>query len=399
MVTASWPRRLRRVVFVCVDFPTVSGGSRYVETFGNILRAAGLNVDVLSVYPGRLESSLAHRSVYPERDLFKFPVTLGLSGAGKLRAAPRYARKHFVKFTGARKAARALQYLGDETVIVFTHVLALEELQRLGFDPAASQALLVGQHHSSYSTVDLDAAAGDTMERLFCALDGMTALSHEDARLFQARLDIPVRAMPNPVEAVPPEDKLLPWSARTPRLVALARFSPEKRLPLLVELAAQALKDPRAEQWRLDIFGEGGGAEDLHRAVSQSGMAQRITVHPATALPLEELRASRINLLASRHEGFGLSLLEAACAGIPSVAFDVSPGVHDLMTTLGGALIPEGDHDAYVAALLDFMVEGGAGEAAGRRALRGARAYAPGSVLEHWGRALHEFDRTVRARR
>ncbi|MCK1799881.1 glycosyltransferase [Micrococcus sp. XM4230B] len=399
MVTASWPRRLRRVVFVCVDFATVSGGSRYVETFGNILRAAGLNVDVLSVYPGRLESSLAHRSVYPERDLFKFPVTLGLSGAGKLRAAPRYARKYFVKFTGARKAARALQYLGDETVIVFTHVLALEELQRLGFDPAASQALLVGQHHSSYSTVDLDAAAGDTMERLFCALDGMTALSHEDARLFQARLDIPVRAMPNPVEAVPPEDKLLPWSARTPRLVALARFSPEKRLPLLVELAAQALEDPRAEQWRLDIFGEGGGAEDLHRAVSQSGMAQRITVHPATALPLEELRASRINLLASRHEGFGLSLLEAACAGIPSVAFDVSPGVHDLMTTLGGALIPEGDHDAYVAALLDFMVEGGAGEAAGRRALRGARAYAPESVLEHWGRALHEFDRTVRARR
>ena len=396
MLPASWPCRLTRVVFVCVDFPTVAGGSRYVETFGGILRTAGLRVEVLSVYPGALESSLDHRSVYPERDLFKFPVSLGLSGVGRLRVAPRYVRKHFVHLTRARREARLLQRYGEETVIIFTHVLALDELQRLGFNPGASRALLVGQHHSSYSTVDVDASAGEAMERLFCALHGMTALSDEDARLFEARLGIPVRSMPNPAETVSLEGDLLPWSARAPRLVALSRFSPEKRLPLLVELATRALKDPRAEQWRLDIFGEGTGAKELQRAVSRSGIAQRITVHPATDSPLEVLRASRVNLLASRHEGFGLSLLEAACVGVPSVAFDVSPGVHDLMTTLGGALIAEGDHDSYVSALLDLMVDGRCGEAAGRRALQGARTYAPEAVLGQWGRALDEFDRGAR---
>ncbi|MFE8935599.1 glycosyltransferase [Micrococcus luteus] len=399
MLPASWPRRLTRVVFVCVDFPTVSGGSRYVETFGNILRTAGLSVDVVSVYPGTLESSLDHRSVYPERDLFKFPVTLGLSGAGKLRAAPRFARKQLSRLTRARRAARHLQRYGNDTVIIFTHVSALEELQCLGFDPQASAALLVGQHHSSYSTVDDEAAPGKSIERCFVVLHGMTALSHEDASLFEARLGIPVRALPNPAAGVPPEDELVPWSVRPQRLIVLARFSSEKRLPLLVELAAKALQDPRAVEWHLDIFGEGDCAEELQRAVSRSRMAQRITVHPATDSPLEELAASRVNLLASRHEGFGLSLLEAACAGVPSVAFDVSPGVHDLMTTLGGALIPEGDHDAYVAALLDFMVGGGAGEAAGRRALQGARAYAPEAVLERWGCALDEFDRRAHAGR
>lgn len=124
----------------------------------------------------------------------------------------------------------------------------------------------------------------------------------------------------------------------------------------------------------LDIYGEDSGAAELHRAVAASNAADRITVYPATDSPLAELASSRINLLASEHEGFGLSLLEAGCLGVPSVAFDVSPGVHDLMTTLGGGLIPEGNHRAYIQAVVDLMTREDHGAQAGRRARRGSLA-------------------------
>lgn len=88
-----------------------------------------------------------------------------------------------------------------------------------------------------------------------------------------------------------------------------------------------------------------------------------------------------------------MSLLEAGCLGVPSVAFDVSPGVHDLMTTLGGALIPEGDHGAYIQAVVVLVTREDHWAQAGRHARRGSPAYAPAAVLEEWGRALQEFAR------
>lgn len=398
MAAPSWPPHLRTVVFVCVDFPTVSGGSRYVETFGDILVAAGLSVEVVSLYPGTQPSSLPHRSVYPERALFKYPVSLGLSGLACVRAIPRFARKHAIRLARARRAGRWLQRRGPDALVVFTHVLALEEMQALGFDPRSCRATLVGQHHSSFSTIDVDATSGEALPRLFGTMDGMTALSAEDAQLFEERVGVPVRGIPNPASATADVPSAA-WADRPARLITLARFSPEKRLPLLVELVARAFADPRTEGWHFDIFGEGGCEDELRRAVASSGAADRITVHVATQSPEQELANSRINLLASRHEGFGLSLLEAACAGVPSVAFDVSPGVHDLMSTLGGDLITEGDEGAYVAALVELMTRDGHGQAASRRALQGAQAYSPAEILVQWGRALHEFSAGAASRR
>lgn len=393
MLPDSWPRCLTRVVFVGVDFPTISGGSRYIETFGEVLAGPASPSTSSPSTRARPSPPLPYQATYPEKELFKFPVSRGLTGVRKLRSLPRYVRKHTVRATRARAAARWLQHSGTGTVIVFTHVLALAELVRLGFDPRRSRALLVGQHHSSYSTVDIDAGVGAAMEQHFPLLHGMTALSDADAALFERRLHISVRATHNPSSVAATAVETMPWGERPARLIALARFSPEKRLPLLVAPATEALADPRVAQWRLDIYGEDSGAAELRRAVAASNAADRITVYPATDSPLAELASSRINLLASEHERFGLSLLEAGCLGVPSVAFDVSPGVHDLMTTLGGALIPEGNHRAYIQAVVDLMTREDHGAQAGRRSRRGSLAYAPAAVLEEWGRALQEFAR------
>lgn len=116
------------------------------------------------------------------------------------------------------------------------------------------------------------------MEQHFPLLHGMTALSDADAALFDRRLHIPVRATHNPSSAAATAVETMPWGERPARLIALARFSPEKRLPLLVALATEALADPRVARWRLDIYGEGSGAAELHRSVSASNAADRIAV-------------------------------------------------------------------------------------------------------------------------
>ena len=50
-------------------------------------------------------------------------------------------------------------------------------------------------------------------------------------------------------------------------------------------------------------------------------------------------------------ESLPMSILEAAAMGVPTIAFDCSPGVRSLIGTERGWLVPPGDEAAYARGL------------------------------------------------
>jgi glycosyltransferase involved in cell wall biosynthesis len=142
--------------------------------------------------------------------------------------------------------------------------------------------------------------------------------------------------------------------ASTPTVLALGRVEPYKRTEMLVDAVASIAGA------RLVVAGSGTGMDALRDHVARRGLESRVElrgfVDEDTKVRL--LREAQVVATASRKEGWGLTVLEAAACGTPSVAFDV-PGLRDAIRDgETGVLVPEEDPAALANALRRVLEDG-----------------------------------------
>ncbi len=130
-----------------------------------------------------------------------------------------------------------------------------------------------------------------------------------------------------PVDIVPNGVLTTPGATRAPEgepeLVCVSRLVPHKRAGRLVDLAERL-------RVRVHLVGRGPEEDALRADVAARGLSGLVVVHGH--LPDEEkatlVARSRLHLSASSGEGWGLSVMEAAALGVPTVAYDVD-GLRD----------------------------------------------------------------------
>ncbi|MFD6640178.1 glycosyltransferase family 4 protein [Micromonospora chalcea] len=167
----------------------------------------------------------------------------------------------------------------------------------------------------------------------------------------------PVVVVPNGADASPPAVACVARADR-PRVVCVGRVTRHKRVDLVIDAVARL----RAERpdLRLDIVGGGPDVESVRRLVDERGLNDMVTVHGH--LPAAErdalLAAAWLHVSASWGEGWGLVVVEAAAAGLPTVAFDVD-GLRDAVRPgRTGWLVDEGEDPAQnLAAGLDRALD------------------------------------------
>lgn len=135
------------------------------------------------------------------------------------------------------------------------------------------------------------------------------------------------------------------------RFVYLGRLKRYKGVELVLHALAEARK--RQPELTLDIAGNGDDRPRLERLAATLGLGEAVRflgfVDEATKLRL--LREAVANVFPSPKEGWGITVMEAAACGTPSLASD-SPGLRDSVRDgVTGLLIPHGD----VAALAEGM--------------------------------------------
>ncbi len=132
--------------------------------------------------------------------------------------------------------------------------------------------------------------------------------------------------LPSPPLVAPPAIETTaprtPWARAPRRLLAVGALVPRKDVLLLIE----ALAPLRHLPWRLDIVGDDSRHPAYARRVRsrcrRHRLVGRIRLHGAIAdwRRRRLLRQADLLLAASRHEGYGMAVAEAAAAGLPILA-------------------------------------------------------------------------------
>ncbi|QVQ54849.1 glycosyltransferase family 4 protein [Spiractinospora alimapuensis] len=142
---------------------------------------------------------------------------------------------------------------------------------------------------------------------------------------------------PHPV----PEQR--PAEDGTPGVLVLGRLVVQKRVTRIVD-AVDALR----EDWpglRLHVVGRGPQAAPLVERAERHDLADRVAMHGF--LPEGEKRAviasCRLHVTASEFEGWGLTVMEAAALGIPTVAYDVDGLRDSVRDGVTGWLVRDGE--------------------------------------------------------
>jgi glycosyltransferase involved in cell wall biosynthesis len=125
-----------------------------------------------------------------------------------------------------------------------------------------------------------------------------------------------------------------------------------------IEYALRALARAREQRpdLRLDIAGSGDDRSRLEALVRELGLEPAVRFHGFVTedVKIRLLRRTWANLFPSPKEGWGITNVEAAACGTPSLASD-SPGLRDSVRHgETGFLVPHGDPDAMAERMLEL---------------------------------------------
>jgi glycosyltransferase involved in cell wall biosynthesis len=157
-----------------------------------------------------------------------------------------------------------------------------------------------------------------------------------------------------------------------PTFLYVGRLKRYKGVALAVR--ALALVRQRRPDVRLDIAGTGDYRGELEQLVSSLGLERAVTFHGFVSeeRKIDLMRAAWANIFPSPKEGWGITVMEAAACGTPSLASE-SPGLRDSVRHgVTGYLVPHGDVEALAARMVELadspLLVGRLGEKARRLA-------------------------------
>jgi glycosyltransferase involved in cell wall biosynthesis len=214
----------------------------------------------------------------------------------------------------------------------------------------------------------------------------ITAVSSDSLQAVSGLADVEGRSsvIPNSIRSVESPG----WQATDVNrgVVGTIGTRPNKAVPLLIE--AYSRVDPALRR-RLHVIGHSPGETEqarLQEAVQRFGMEDEVSflgLIPHDDIPAH-LRAMRLYVQCSEHEGLPNAVLEAASLGVPIVATSVG-GLRDILKHRENALVvPKKDPEALSAAITELLSDDALAARLSQGAVELALSLNPANEKQAW---------------
>lgn len=361
-----------KITFIADDIDAVGGIQTVIHTLAQQLGRRGHDVHVVGIYASPVPNDVSDQPIY-QRTVLNAPAPGSPSNIPGITRAK-------------ERLQRLLALIGSGVLIMSSVHVSLW----LG-DVEADGWLRVAHYHGSYEYARTHYHL-DVIRDRWPSFDACVFLSQADVDCFTAHADLRATWIPNPLPdcGTPIVARAVP--AMPPRILAVGRLAAIKRFDLALAAFAQAATG----NWQLHLIGEGDQEQPLRRRADQlgltaSGGGPSVVFRgrqPAAAMP-SEYAAAQMLIVSSEHEGFGMVIAEAATAGIPTVAFDVSGGVRSLVQhDRTGLLVPPGDVPGLARAIRALMLDADRRRTLGHAARAAIGTLNPQTVAGRWEHLL-----------
>lgn len=150
-------------------------------------------------------------------------------------------------------------------------------------------------------------------------------------------------------------------------------------------LEAWAKVAPQHPDWTLRIYGSGEEEEALRKQAAELGITATVAWMGRTSDVPGALRESAVFALSSRGEGFPLAPMEAMATAVPCVAFDVAPGVHEIISDgVDGLLAPPGNVTEFARHLDALMSDKDLRDTMGETARENIQRFSTEEIVGRW---------------
>ncbi len=374
------PVTARRILFINYEYPPIGGGGgNAMRHIAREMAKRGHAPYVLTAAQGQLPPLEVNDGVTVRRipalrrrvERSSVPEMLAFMAAALL-AAPGYARQWraeaaiaFFTLPCGPVASLLKRTNGLPTLV------ALRGGDVPGFDP-----LTMKTYH---------ALTGGVIRRLWRDADAVIANS--DGLAAMARTHAPdqtIGVVPQGADTAGIAAKTTYETRDTVELLTVGRLALHKGLDVLLTALTQVAPDVR---WRLTIVGDGPERAALQAQAACLGVADRVSFKGwATRESLPEIyRGADVFLLPSREEGMANVLMEAMCAGLPSIATRIAGSSEAVVEGETGWLVPSEDAPALARAIERLGREPAARERMGRAArARVETTYSWPVIADRW---------------
>jgi GalNAc-alpha-(1->4)-GalNAc-alpha-(1->3)-diNAcBac-PP-undecaprenol alpha-1,4-N-acetyl-D-galactosaminyltransferase len=172
-----------------------------------------------------------------------------------------------------------------------------------------------------------------------------------------------------------------------PAIVSMGRLVESKGFDVLIKaFMRSSAKNP---DWKLLLLGDGPERAKLESLSRELGISDRCIFAGAVSKPGPLLAQAEIFALASRMEGFPMSLVEAMVCGLPVVCTKYSPDTSEIVEHgVDGLLVDVDDEIGFSKALDQLMSNNDLRERMSHKAKELTQRFSLTSVLNQWNGLL-----------
>lgn len=196
--------------------------------------------------------------------------------------------------------------------------------------------------------------------------------------------------IPHAIDQLP---KPIKWKNRTPyKVVALSRYSSEKRLDHMIEIFAEVVK--RVPEANLEIYGYGSEKAKLLKKIKELHMTNHIFLKNYVSDISDVYDSAALSLLTSRTEAFSLVTMESLAHGCPVISYDIKYGPSDMIVEgENGFLIPLDEQEQFADKIVELLKAPRKLKKMSAAAYRLRDDFSGQQVSRKWSGLLNELER------